>query len=257
MFVELSKTLDLLLSPLTWALGLALAAAALARRRPRAASAAALFSAAVLWLFSAEPVAGFLYRRAEASAAKTYDPRAVYDAVIVLGGGLDPDATEQAGEPELNAAGERFLRGLELLHEGKARNALLSAGTLDRRPGALAEAPVFARELVRLGIAPERVVAEARSRNTRENAVESARIVRERGWNRLVLVTSAFHMERALGCFHAVGLTPDALPVDYRSYDPARRSGSWVPRSGALGASTDALRELFGRAVYRVVGYAQ
>jgi uncharacterized SAM-binding protein YcdF (DUF218 family) len=257
MFLSLSKTLDLFLSPLTWALGLALAAALLGRRRPRAAAAAALATAAVLWIFAAEPVASFLFRRAEASAVRTFDSAAIYDAVIVLGGGLEPDATEQAGEPELNAAGERFLRGFELLREGRARHVLLSAGTLDRRPGAVAEASVFAKELERLGIAPERIVAEARSRNTRENAVESARIVRERGWKRLVLITSAFHMERALGCFRAVGLTPDALPVDYRSYDPARRTGSWAPRSGALAASTDALHELFGRAVYRVVGYAK
>lgn len=257
MFLALSKTLDLFLSPLTWALGLSLAAVLLGRRRPRAAGAAALLSVAVLWFFAAEPVASFLFRRAEATAPKTFDPGVVYDAVIVLGGSLDLDATQQAGAPELNAAGERFLRGLELLRDGKARNVLLSAGTPDRRPGALAEAPVFARELERLGIAPERIVAEARSRNTRENAVESARIVRERGWKRLVLVTSAFHMDRALGCFRAVGLTPDALPVDYRSYDPSRRSGSWAPRSGTLAASTDALHELFGRAVYRAVGYAK
>lgn len=255
MFVFLSKTLDLLLSPLTWVLLLALAGALLVARRPRAAARSSLAAAAVLGLFSMEPVANALFRLAETSAVRTYQPGAPYDVAIVLGGGLDGDATDPFGEPELNAAGERFLRGLELVGSGQARNILLSAGTLDPRPGAPTEAAVLAKELERQGISPERIAPEPRSRNTRENAVESALIIRERGWKRLLLITSAFHMERALGCFRAVGLEPDALPVDYRAY--TKRSGSWAPRAGALAQSTDALRELFGRAVYRLVGYAR
>ena len=83
-------------------------------------------------------------------------------------------------------------------------------------------------ELIDWGIAPERVVIEDQSRNTRENAVESARVARERGWKTILVVTSAFHMERALGCFRAVGLEVDALPVDQRGYDPGWQS--WLPR---------------------------
>ena len=82
--------------------------------------------------------------------------------------------------------------------------------------------------------------------------MESARIVRERGWTRLVLVTSAAHLPRALGCFHAVGLRPDAFPTDYRS---SGRTRSLAPRAGNLSESADALRELWGRVVYRALGY--
>ncbi len=257
MFVFLSKTLDLLLSPLTWALLLALGGALLVTRRPRAAARSSLAAVVVLVIFSAEPVANVLFRFLESSAVRTYQPDAAYEVVIVLGGTLEGNGTDPLGEPELNAAGDRFLRGLELVRSGQARNILLSAGTLDPHSGLPTEAVVLARELERQGIPRERVAPEPRSGNTRENAVESARIIRDRGWSRLLLITSAFHMERSLGCFRAVGLEPDALPVDYRSFDPGKRSASWAPRAGALAQSTDALRELFGRVVYRLVGYAK
>jgi hypothetical protein len=60
---------------------------------------------------------------------------------------VDADATERSGLPEYNPAVERVLRGFELLRDGHARQALLSAGTLDTRPGALVEADVLARQL--------------------------------------------------------------------------------------------------------------
>jgi uncharacterized SAM-binding protein YcdF (DUF218 family) len=96
-------------------------------------------------------------------------------------------------------------------------------------------------------------VREGASRNTHENAVECAKIARERGWTRLLLVTSARHMKRAAGCFRAEGLAFDALPVDHRSH---ARGVTLSPRSGSLDLSTDALREYAGRIVYRVRGYS-
>ena len=79
--------------------------------------------------------------------------------------------------------------------------------------------------------------------------------MKERGWRSLLLVTSAAHLPRALDCFRKVGLTPDALPVDYRA--GGARAGGWLPRASALSKSTDVLRELAGRVVYRVAGYAE
>lgn len=254
MFLFLSKLLDLLLAPLSWGL-LLLLAALLLRRRARLARALQGLALALLYLFSIEPVSDGLMRLTEAGAVSTWRPDVVYDAVIVLGGGLDPGATERSGRPEYNAAPERILRGYELLREGRARRMLISGGSLDRRPQAVIEAEVLARQLQQWGIAPERLVIEGRSRNTRENALESEKLVRAHGWQSLLLVTSAAHMPRAQGCFAAVGLRPDTLPVDVRASAVPWRMGSWLPRAGALNASTDALRELAGRVVYRLRGW--
>ncbi len=256
MFVFLSKLLDLLLAPLTWGL-LGVALGGLVRRkRARLGGGLQALGWLVLYAFSTEPVANLLQRQVEAGAVSTYRPDHVYDAVIVLGGAVDADATERSGLPEYNPAVERILRGYELLREGRAKDVLLTAGTLDTRPGALVEADILARQLELWGIAPERIVREGRSRNTRENAVESERLIRERGWTSLVMVTSAAHMPRALGTFEAVGLHPDTLVVDVRAHEWYPRGAWWQPRVSNLSAGTDALRELFGRFVYRLRGWA-
>jgi uncharacterized SAM-binding protein YcdF (DUF218 family) len=253
-FLVLSKLLDWLLAPLSWAL-LLLAGAALARGRPRRAVALAASGAAVLVAFATEPVADRLDRLVEGGARSTFRPDVVYDAVIVLGGVVDGPATRASGEVELDRSVERLLRAWELLRAGRARAVLLSGGVVVPQPGDVPEGDLLAALLARWGIPPAQIVVEARSRNTRENAIESSRVAAARGWRTLLVVTSAAHMPRALGCFRAVGLEPDALPVDRRAGDGQGRA--WLPRASSLARSTDALRELAGRLVYRLAGYAR
>ncbi len=255
MFLFLSKLLDLLLAPLTWVLLFLALGLLVRRRRARLSGGLQVGALLLLYAFSIEPVAGSLMRLSEAGAVATYRPDVVYDAVIVLGGGLDPGASERTGRPEYNAAPERILRGFELLREGRARQLLISGGSLDPRPEAVIEADVLSRQLQAWGIEPGRIVPEGRSRNTRENAVESEKLVRAHGWKTLLLVTSAAHMPRARGCYEAVGLRVDTLPVDVRASAVPWRLGSWLPRSGALHQSTEVLRELAGRVVYRLRGW--
>lgn len=251
-FYELSKLLDLLLAPLTWAL-LLLVAALLLRRRGRVPWALVGLAAALLLGFSLEPVADRLVRVLEAPARSTFRPGETYDAVIVLGGVLEAGPHVPGRDPELTRAADRIVRGFELVRDGHARQVLLSGGSGRPRPDQRTEAEQLAALLRRWGIPPERIVLETRSRNTRENAEESAPIVAAHGWKSLLLVTSAWHVPRALGCFRRVGLRPDVLPVDFAGGDG--RGQGWLPRAAALDKSTEAIRELAGRAVYRLVGY--
>lgn len=251
MFLTLSKLLDALFSPLTWALLLALGAALSARRPGRAAGLAAA-AAAVLYLFSVEPVADALMRRVEAPAVSTWRPDAVYDAAVVLSGEVDAAAARASGRLELTAAADRLVAGYDLLRTGRARAALLSGGASFPLPGERSEAELVAETLAGWGIPAERLVVDPSSRNTHENALAAARIARERGWRSIVLVTSAFHVPRALGCFRQAGLSPDVLAVDRRAGDGKGRS--WLPRAEALEESAQALREWAGRLVYWAVG---
>jgi uncharacterized SAM-binding protein YcdF (DUF218 family) len=253
-FVTLSKVLDWFLAPLTWAF-LLLLWAALSRGRPRRALVLSSLGVAVLLVFSMGRVANRLDQLAERAAVSTYRPEVVYDAVILLGGMVDTSATRASGELELDDHVERLLRTWELLRAGKARAVLVSGGIAMPQPGEVPEADRLAAKLVAWGIPPAAIVAEGSSRNTRENAIESARIAASRGWHTLLLVTSAAHMPRAMGCFRAVGLEPDALPVDHRAGDD--RAQGLLPRAASLARSTDALRELAGRAVYRLAGYTR
>lgn len=258
MFFFLSKTLDLAVSPLFWALVLV----ALGRRwrgprkLPRWRRACPALAIATIWLFSTEPVANRLVRGLEQPDLRSDAAGVLYDAVVMLGGTVDERASTAWGAPSFNDNVERLHATYDVLRTGRARIAILTGGSPRLHPDDAVEARVVADQLAAWGIERERLVVEDQARNTHENAVFTARIVRQAGYRRLLLVTSAFHMKRALGCFRAEGLEPDALPVDHRSYDPAFFSGSWLPRSEALHASSGALRELTGRIVYGLRGYA-
>jgi uncharacterized SAM-binding protein YcdF (DUF218 family) len=152
-------------------------------------------------------------------------PGLEYDVAIVL-----------ANSPARDEA------GADVIRRGGARHLLYS--------GAFGRDEVRS-DLVARGVPGDRIVIESRSRNTRENAVESARVVAAHGWRSVLLVTSAPHVERAVGCFHRVGLRPDVLAVA----DPTPLRGR-KPYAAALARSSDLLHELIGRAVYRVVGYS-
>ena len=76
----------------------------------------------------------------------------------------------------------------------------------------------IARRLISgFGIEPERLIAEPLSRNTYENALNSAAILKREKLGPCLLVTSAFHMPRAVGMFRKVGETVIPWPVDYRT----------------------------------------
>ena len=209
----------------------------------------------MLWLFSTEPAANGLMTLGEASARKTLRLGVPYDAVIILGGAFDPEASHLSGRPEFTGAIERLLAGFELLKSGVARNALLSGGLLEPDEALMPEAIALKAQLERFGIASNRLVVEPDSRNTHENAAFSRKLVDSHRWRRLLLVTSAIHMQRAAACFAAEGMTVDTFPVDVRSARLKWRAGGLLPRAAHLEQSTDVLRELAGRWVYQVRGY--
>jgi uncharacterized SAM-binding protein YcdF (DUF218 family) len=254
-FFVLSKILDVLLSPLAWAILLVGAGLLLRERRPRASRGCLGGALAVLYLFSIEPVALGLWSSLEADPPKSAPREEPYDVVVLLGGLVEEGPTELHGLAMYNENVERLLVTRELLADGRAKKVLLSGGAASGR--SVIEARILADELARMGIARDRMVLEEISRNTRENAVEAKRIADREGWQSMVVVTSAFHMRRALGCFRKVGLSPDTLPVDFRTYRFELLRASFLPRTGALNTSAVAIRELFGRVVYRLQGYAE
>jgi uncharacterized SAM-binding protein YcdF (DUF218 family) len=258
LFFVLSKLLDVLLSPLAWAMLLLLAGfwrrpPRRVRRLVRALPAAGML---LLYVSSLEPVANAVWRATEAPPITTEKADVRYDAVVVLGGMVEDKALALYGMPAYNGNIERLMAARELMVHDRARFVLLSGGDGHPAGGGEPEARILARQLVEWGVDPARIVVEDESRNTRENAVESARVIRREGWRSVLLVTSAFHMRRALGCFRAVGLEVDTLSVDFRGCACPMTAAKLLPRTGALDTNTAALRELFGRLVYRVRGYS-
>lgn len=266
MFYLLSKVLDVLLSPLVW--GLLLLAAAVpwrlraharvarrGRRRRRLLGAAGL---AVLLVASSPPVANALLWRLEHSATSTFRADVTYDVVILLGGVVEELPTKTSGMPSYNENVERLVATHRLLRDGNARMAIVSGAASSPELAAFGESAVLARQIEDWGIAKPRIIAEDKALNTRENALYTKAIVRARGFERVLVVTSAFHMPRAAECFVAVDMPVDTLSVDYRA-EPIGFNGlaRLLPRAHALATTSAVLREMFGRIVYRVQGYGR
>lgn len=249
MFYALSKFLDVLLSPLTWALLLCLVA--LVRRYERWTRWAPVAAVTILYLFSIAPVSNALVRHLENAAPRSMRPELTYDAVILLGGVVAHGPTETWKEPTYNDNVERLLVTFDLLRTGKAGAVIISGGQGDPADPVV-EADVLGKQLEAWGIDRARIILEDRARNTRENATESKLIAEQRHFRTLLMVTSARHVRRALESFQRVGLAVDTLPVDYRSSNTRQIGRSLLPRSDDLDASVHALREIFGRWVYKV-----
>jgi uncharacterized SAM-binding protein YcdF (DUF218 family) len=261
-FFFLSKILDVLLSPYTWALGLV--ALAIPWRRPRRRSSwkrrrlAGALALAILLFFSFEPVSEGLLYSLEHSVSSTYRPDVTYDAVILLGGVLNEAVTADSGQPAYRDNVERLIETHRLLMDGHARNVIISAAIERPSHAESSETRVLTRQMVAWGADPSRIILEEKARNTYENAVYSQQIARERGLKKVLIVTSAFHMKRARECFAAVGMEVDTLLVDYHvRRGEGLKSRSWIPRVAYLSSSTDTLREMIGLYIYRLRGYAR
>ena len=179
-------------------------------------------------------------------------PRA--DAVIVLSGMVHP-LTGRKERPEFTSAADRILLGEEMLKERRAPVLLISGGSGFLLQKGEPEALTLRRWLLKRGADPSRVLAESKSRNTAENARESVKIARARGWKRAFLVTSAFHMHRSLLCFKKAGLEVIPVPVDYRGFAELPGPEAFVPSSAGLMMSVMTLKEYLGLLAYRLKGY--
>jgi len=174
------------------------------------------------------------------------------DVIVVLGGGLGlPQAPRP--HPDLNGSADRLAHALRLYQAGKAAHILLTGGNVFPQPGLKSES-FYARELLESwGLPPGVAVLETASRNTIQNATNSARILKQRGWEKVLLVTSATHMHRALLAFRHAGIDPVPAPTDFLAVDSSKPAVlDWIPNAGALSATTHALHEYIGRLWYRI-----
>jgi uncharacterized SAM-binding protein YcdF (DUF218 family) len=176
------------------------------------------------------------------------------DGIVMLGGVISPEVSIDRGSIALKEGGARLVVTAELgLRYPKAR-IIISGGpsslVYDEGP----EAGIAVRELVALGIAHDRITAEEQSRNTVENAVFSRLIANPQLGERWILVTSAFHMPRAIATFRAAGFPIEAYPVDYRTRGPADAFRPFDVASKGLSRTDAAMHEWMGLLGYRLTG---
>ena len=174
--------------------------------------------------------------------------------IIVLGGAVESGLSEARGQVVVNDAGERKIYFADLARRYPSARLVFTGGS-GFIGGGMAEADVVSRQADVIGVPRTRLILENRSRNTHENAAFSAALVQPKPGERWLLVTSAWHMPRAVGCFRQAGFTVDAFPVDFRTRgwgDLTRFNG--FASEGLLQLDL-AVKEWIGLAVYRWSGY--
>ena len=258
MFVYLSKLLPLLIYPLGLAFLLLILALAF-KYRESLQRGLIIFVVILLWVSSNRWVSYALARTLE---WKNLPPEGTPQAevMVVLGGG-----TESADAPrpmtEINSAGDRVLYAAKLYKEGAAPNILLSGGNLGFSTSR-GDTPAQEMQdlLVLTGIPQEVIWLQSKSQNTYEDALYSSRILRENGFEEIILITSAMHMPRAKALFEEQGISVIPAPVDFTVTEQGWEntfSPNWqealiylLPNEGSLGLTTNVLKEYLGMFIY-------
>ncbi|NPB05892.1 MAG: YdcF family protein [Aquificae bacterium] len=250
-FLKKVVTYFLLLPPGNAILILTLLSLYLLKKKLRAAGLTLLLTAAVLYLLSTEAVARTLIKPLE----DRYSPPPREEllscgALVVLGGGVKPGAPFLELKNDLYEGAFKRATAAVKLYLQRPRPVVVSGYSVSDR---VSEAKVLKDYLVYMGVDPSLVYAEGKSRDTHENALFVKEVLKKLGVRNFCLITSAYHMERALLLFRKVGLDKERVvpvPVDYKASRSPLTVYKFLPTAYWLRVSSLALKEYFGLLFY-------
>lgn len=217
----------------------------LLKRKPRVGRGLIIACLGGLWLLSTPIIAGKLLNSLVQEPLVLNGQEA--DAIVILGGGRTRNSVEYGGDTVSRTTLERVRYGAYLARKF-SKSVLVTGGTPDG--GMVSEGQIMSDVLQSEYQVPARWI-EGRSRNTRENARFSAKILERQGIRRIYLVTHAWHLARAIPEFERAGLrvipagTGHKVPGDLELLD-------FVPNAQALLNSYLACHEWVGLAWYRL-----
>lgn len=174
----------------------------------------------VLWVTSCNAVAVLLLGALEAGYAPPADDTR-FDALLVLGGGT---SIAPHGGAQVSPSGDRIVTAARLYHRGIAERIVVGGEAIaalesDGQTRDLGEQT--RRILLELGVPDEAIVVRPGAHNTREEAATFQKLVAERGWEHVGLLTSAWHLPRAMLHANRAGLRATPVPADFRGGPPA------------------------------------
>ncbi|TXE05589.1 YdcF family protein [Algoriphagus aquimarinus] len=158
-----------------------------------------------------------------------------------------------------NKGADRITHALQLYRMGKIKKILITGGQGLNPVNPQSEAELLQRFLLMTGVPAEDVMIEDQAKNTAQNALFTKEFFKKNGINteqEFLLITSAFHMYRAKGCFDKVGLNTTTFPTDYYSHDTKYDFPSFVyPSPSSIENWHKLVKEWIGIVVYTAVGY--
>ncbi len=184
------------------------------------------------------------YLEDQAHTAELATPRCCFEAIVVLGGGIAPASPPEREFPRLVNGADRVWLAARLYHANVAPRIIVSGGGYMADPGnpATTEAAAMRQFLIGLGVPAEAIVDEGASVNTIENIRNVRALV---GNGQVALITSAYHMPRALQLAALAKVDVAAFPTDFRSERETRPIWeNWIFSVDALELSGIALHEI-------------
>ncbi len=257
--MSLTSLIESLLQPVgfVWFACLAGAIWGLARRR-RAFAAFAGSLAVILHLVGATVLPAWLLSRLEAP----YDPKthplppAGADAVVMLGGAHGFSARSlvgwNSGEPS-----DRILAAVELVRQGHAKVLVLGGAAYKRDGVERPDSEIIIRWLTSWQVAAGEVIPLGICRDTRDEAFKTAELARQRGWKRVIVVSSGYHLRRAEGVFRRAGLEVIMVGAEFQGLEH-READAWiqpVPNGENFRLFGYWLHEEIGLVYYRLKGW--
>lgn len=251
MFFYLSKILELLIDPLIWVFVILILSYF---KQDKSNSKRLLFGGILLlYFFSNSAVFHQINREWEVQPIDKNALNSSYDVAVVLGGVASFD--EENKEIEFHANVDRMLKVLPLYFNGTVEKILLSGGS-GRLIFKEKEANTLADYLLQIGVHKDDLIIEDRSRNTYENALYSAELIRKMKLNKVLLSTSAIHMKRSYLCFKKQGIEITPFATDRISYQSTYYFDSYfIPKAGVISNWYWLLHEWVGLFVYQLMGY--
>jgi uncharacterized SAM-binding protein YcdF (DUF218 family) len=173
-------------------------------------------------------------------------------AIVVLSDGRIPIAREYTNLDTVNATTLERLRYASRLAKVHQLPILLTGGSVnDERQSEAA----LMKVVLETDFGIETSWLEEDSKTTFENAKFSKKILKENSIDKVLLVTHAYHMPRAMWCFEDVGLKPVPAPtVFYKRNTAVAELNDYIPNAGALKRTKIALHEMIGAIWYKYIG---
>jgi uncharacterized SAM-binding protein YcdF (DUF218 family) len=256
LFFALSKTLGVMLLPSNFLIGLGLIGLALLFTRFALHGRRLLVASLVLLAICGwSPLGSLLLYPLEQRFPPSDATRGAPDGIVVLGGAIDPDLSASRGEPVFKGGVDRLIAAAALARRYPQARIIYSGGNANLvADNAAKEADIVIAVLESLGIAKQRLTIERLSRNTRENAEFSKTMASPKPGERWLLVTSAWHMPRAIGVFRKAGFAVEPWPADWRTGPGRALLALPIFASEGLANCDTAIREWIGLAAYRISG---
>ena len=153
---------------------------------------------------------------------------------------------------------DRFFAGIDLYKANKSDRLIFTGGINPLRSDLPPEGDIYIKEAISMGLPKEDLFTTYPVNNTLQEAKAIKKLLNDELppliQNRIILVTSAFHMKRAKKVFESEGISVQPYPVDFKSnksfISSIRNPLSWMPSSGSLYKSSSGIREIIGRFIY-------